>query len=252
MQARINRLLVAAIAVAGFLTLSPRASAELLTLQLDSTVTGTMTVTLGTKTDNVTPGPFHWTDVNDPTNPNFQAPISTFCIELNGQTPHVGDQYTFSVLPLDDPHTTIGTTDKADAIKSLFGNFYNSAWSNPSFTGDTDSKAFQLALWELIYETDPTKTLGSGNFSSTSSAAARADQMLAGLAGGLTAYNNGGYEVVALVAPSLDPLKSTPGQDQIAVRPKGVPAPPGVMLAGIGVLALLGRARWTRRPQAAA
>jgi hypothetical protein len=60
----------------------------------------------------------------------------------------------------------------------------------------------------------------------------------------------GGYEVVALVAPSLDPLKPTPGQDQIIARPRGIPAPPGLMLAGIEMLTLLGRARWTRRAPA--
>ena len=253
MLPRVNRLVVAVLAIAGVLTLSQRASAELLTLQLDDTVTGTVSVKLNGTSDNVTPGPFHWTDVNDPQNSNFTPPLSTFCLELAQGTPQVGQTFTFAVLPLEDPATTVGSVTKANDIKALYGNFFNPNWAASSFDGDNESKAFQLALWELIYETNSTKTLNSGNFSSTSSAATRADQMLNGLSGGLAAYNAGSYEVVALVAPAPNTLKPTPGQDQIITRPKGVvPAPPGLLLAGIGALALLGRARWTRRPTTAA
>ncbi|MFM8275069.1 MAG: hypothetical protein ACKODX_22435 [Gemmata sp.] len=254
------RLAVAAIAATVFLTASPRASAELLTLQLNRTVTGTVTVNLGSKTDNVTPGPYYWSDINDPPNTNFPAPIATFCMELldpNGQpagSPTVGASFTFEVLPLTSPYTSLkGDAARADAIKALFGNYYNPAWAGNTFTGDTESKAFQLALWELIYETDPTKTLSSGYFNSPSSAATRANQMLAGLSGGLAIYNAASYEVVALVAPTLDPLKQTPGQDQIVVRPKSVPAvpaPPALLLAGIGVVALVGRSRLSRKATA--
>ena len=98
------RLAVAAIAATVFLTASPRASAELLTLQLNRTVTGTVTVNLGSKTDNVTPGPYYWSDINDPPNTNFPAPIATFCMELldpNGQpagSPTVGASFTLATL----------------------------------------------------------------------------------------------------------------------------------------------------------
>ncbi|VTR94683.1 Uncharacterized protein OS=Thioflavicoccus mobilis 8321 GN=Thimo_3093 PE=4 SV=1 [Gemmata massiliana] len=240
------RLLVAVGAVAGFLFLSPRASAELITLQLDHTVPSTVSVNLGgTPISNVAPGPFSWSDKNDPPNSSFSSPIATFCIELTG-TITVGGTYVFGVYaPEDAP--TIGSADKANAIRALYGNFYNSAWTNPSFKGDNESKAFQLALWELVHETDATKTVSSGNFQTTSTAATRANEMLNGLAGGLDKYNNSDYELVALIAPAPGAKDQTPGQDQLAVRPKSVPAPPAALLAGIGGMIFMGCSRLKRR-----
>ncbi|MBP3960422.1 hypothetical protein J8F10_34785 [Gemmata sp. G18] len=245
------RLPVAVIAVAGFLFQSPRASAELLTLHLDQTTSGTVSVNLGGKTiSNVYPGPYHWSDVNDPPNSNFPPPIATFCIELT-DTLTVGNSYVFGVYaPEDAP--TIGSTAKADAIRALYGNFYNPAWTDPSFKGNNESKAFQLALWELVYETDPTKTVSSGNFQTGSTASTRANEMLNGLAGGLDKYNSADYELVALIAPAPGAKDQTPGQDQLAVRPKSAPAPPAALLAGIGGLILMGRARLNRRQTATA
>jgi len=52
------------------------------------------------------------------------------------------------------------------------------------------------------------------------------------------------------VAPAPGADKQTNGQDQMIVVPKGVPAPPALLLAGIGVLALAGRSRLNRRQNA--
>ena len=52
-------------------------------------------------------------------------------------------------------------------------------------------------------------------------------------------------ELVVLYTPV--PPKNQLWQNQITLRPKAVPAPPGIVLAGIGFLGLLGRARLMRR-----
>ncbi len=52
---------------------------------------------------------------------------------------------------------------------------------------------------------------------------------------------------MALIAPAPGSSKPQDFQDQIALRPKPVPAPPAVLLAGLGFLGLIGRMRWNRR-----
>ena len=268
MQTRLTRLAVVALAVAGFLTLSPRASAELLTLNYQGQTTSpgnpTLAVTLGSTTYTNTPtGPFYWNQNQIPVNGNFPSPIATFCIEIDQSQPlpPIGTNTVFAVVS-PGAATTIGNDPaKVAAITELYGRYYDLAWNDKTtFHGSLESAAFQLALWELVYD-GTTKDINSGNFKAPGLVGPAGDytqtaqDMLNSLNGSNAfAQNLGGYELVALLAPAkTDPTKPQDMvQDQIILRPAGVPAPPAVLLAGIGALALLGRGRWNRRPPTAA
>lgn len=254
------RLLAAVFAVAGFANLSPRASAELLTLNYQGQTTNpgnpTLAVTLNNQTFTNTPvGPFYWSQNQVPPNTNFPPPIATFCIELaaNQPLPSLGSNVVFDVVsPAAAP--TIGNNAlKVAAIAELYGRFYDLAWNNKTtFNGSVASAAFQLALWELVYDGSASKNLSAGNFQATGlgTYTTTAQSMLNSLNGSNAfATRFGGYELVALLAPATsDPTKAQDQvQDQLILRPTPIPAPPAVLLAGFGVLALMGRARLARR-----
>jgi hypothetical protein len=231
---------------ASVLVLAPQASAEQIDLQFVTTTGATsVTYTYNGNSASATPGPYYW---NASPPPNMGSnPIATFCIEVT--------QYTLNgtydvVAPAAAP--TIGDPAKADAIRALYGNYYNLAWNNPATAwSDPSFRPFQLALWELVYDglynlANPgSDWLGTATFRSGSSAAGAATSMLnntlANIPAGLSQFNTrlAGYELVALVSQS--------GQDQLWLRPSSViPAPPAILLAGLGLLVVGGRASWRK------
>lgn len=262
------RLLVAAVAAAGFLTYSPRASAEIIrtvtpasevvTFKYIENRGGTISVKLdGQNLLGRQAGAFYWSDETDPPNGSFPPPIATFCLEVDQnlpappQTNPTGDRLaTFAAV---DPTTVSSLAGKTDAIKALYGNFYdfgkNEVKVKPGENATLANRAFQVALWEIAYDGPGAPNLLGGKFAidPASQTLAPAQTLLNGLSGGLGAFNSSGYELVALLSPVPGGKDSLNLQDHITVRPKAVPAPPAVLLAGIGVLALFGRARLTRR-----
>ncbi len=248
MNASLLRSCVGVGVCAAFLALTPRASAEQIDLTFVSTTGATnIAFNYNNQTGSATPGPWFW---NASPPPNMGSnPIATFCIEVTNLNV-VNGQYDV-VSPASAP--TIGDPAKVDAILAHYGKHYNLDWNNPATAqSDPTFRPFQLALWELVYDgvydlANPgSNWLGTGAFKSGSSAAGVATTMLnatlGDVAGGVTEFNTrlSGYELVALV--------NRDGQDQLWLKPgKPVPAPPAVLLAGIGFLALGGRARWLRR-----
>jgi len=248
MKTRLMRLLVATGIAAMFLAAAPQASAEIMTLQYTgSTGASQISYTLNGSVGSTTPGPYSWANNTIPGGGG--APVSTFCIELTQGIPSGNIDFTVTAL------STLGTT-KANAITALYGNK----------SGYSDS-AFQLALWELIYDGNYDAGLplplatnlfsGStgGTLRSTSSVAAGAQALLTAtlnnISGGIANFNTNyaGYSLVALT--------SNYSQDQIYLKPNpkpvgAIPAPPAIVLAGLGLLALGGRSRWNRRTPAAA
>ena len=246
-----------------------RASADFVTTSLLSTNNGSVNVTVNgtTALSNVVAGPYFWdADQNLPPNASFASPFSTFCIDLLG-TASVGSEYVFEVIPPPSSLTTISSAANFNAIKELYGKHYDPDWASSSTYTAADKAgafSFQLALWELVYDgsnAGNAASLGGGSFKLTAPAAlsdARvqtAQSWLGGITGDTSAFTNNPYfsgkTLVALVAPapSSDAPKKTPGQDQLAIVPDTtpVPAPPAVVLAGIGMLALGGRGRWFRK-----
>lgn len=239
-------------AVAALLAGSPRASAESVTLRFDH-MTGNPSVTTSLG-NNVPTGPFYWVENNLPPNTNFPPPTSTFCIEIGGPLPNPGSAVFTVQLPA--TYAPIGPAD-ANAVSELYGRFYDTAWDSAAFGGSTSSVAFQLALWEIVSDGTPTAgnpdELANGTFNTPAlvgtSAYTTARDMLNALTGDTSSFASrfGDRELVTLHAP--EPDGKFDWQDQIALRPTPavVPAPPGVVLAGIGFLGLVGRSRWLRR-----
>jgi hypothetical protein len=283
MQNRLLRICVATLAVAMLCAHVPRASADTISLEYlgngnadgngaytagGLSVNGiSLTGTAGTFTSPV--GQFHWGD--PPNFPNQQI-VNTFCVELTNHgtdsTPAVGGTATFRVGDLSElPGLTSSpiSPDQVGAIKALYGNNYDFANDRATGTGalaqNFENAAFQLALWELLYDSGNTN-LSGGNFSLANGPndvyapiKAEAASMLNNLNGGLAKYDSSGYQVVALLSPSgVKGSGETDFQNQITVQPvsapQAVPAPPALMLAGIGVIGLVGRARWNRRKTA--
>lgn len=248
------RLLAAA---ALFLVGTSRVQAEFVTLQFNSNPNPTATVTLnGTSMPNTLVGPFSWTEFNEPPNANFPPPTITYCIEIPGALPSPGSTAVFGVdTNLANAPSIGGSALKANAILELYGKYYTPAMT----TGGLDSRAFQLALWELIYDgpnAGDANSLTTGNFrapglSGTPGAQSMLSNVTGANPGAFTSNANlAGQELVALIAPAPGSSKPQDFQDQLALRPKAVPAPPAVLLAGIGFLGLFGRMRWNRRKTA--
>jgi hypothetical protein len=229
MPTRLTRLSAAVVAVAGFLFLAPRASADNVD-SLDLTYKGGGNGVNGG-------GPFHWTQ-KTPVNTNFNTTLTTYCIDISDGI-RSGTFTTHTDLTL---APTIGNdSTKVAAINTLYDHFYSS-----SFASSTTEAAFQLALWKLVY--------GSSLTIDTSTTTGKeANWLLNGKSYDGTTYNGSEHDLanaqlVALVASDNTKPRN---QDQLLVVPnptvKGVPTPPALMLAGVGVLALAGRARWIRR-----
>lgn len=254
MESRLVRSCVAAVAVTLFLASAPRADAESLTMVFHSTTGAAPTsYSFNGNTASTTPGPYYW--MSQPP-PNLGPPtFTTMCIELTQGLPTVGAAVGFFVVnPADAP--TIGDQARADALTALYGNYFNTTWTDPATANSAgDFRAFQLAVWEIMTDGagSSLNRFTTGNFLSDDANAAAAQSMLNttlnDIAGGEALFQSRfpDTELVALVTDSA--------QDQLLMRFKktvtaSVPAPPGLILAGIGMFALLGRARWKRQPPA--
>jgi len=275
MQSRLLSVCVAVAVAAGFLSGSPRAAAEFVTLKfgydtdpgpnttlktrtgnpnVDVTLNGTTYSGTGGNPAKVPTGPFYWTENELPANSSFPPPTTTFCIEISTTQPlpTTGTPVDFQVLSLSDG---LDTT-RAAAVTELYGRFYNNElgqnWTNPTtFTGSNASTAFQLALWELVFDTG--RDLSGGNFTANFSGSIydAAQGYLDALNGDTSSFGTrfGGQELVVLHAPVPAGSGKIPDQiqDQITLKPAAVPAPPGLILAGIGFIGLVGRSRFLRK-----
>ena len=147
MQPRLLSVCVAAAVGVGFLAGSPRASAEFLSLEYEKKANNTTLTVIrdGVTSSPTAVGPFYWHDTNIPPNSSFPDPVVTFCVELDASQPlpGVGDAVEFRV---GDPGAA------TNALTELHGRFYNTTWDSRSFAGSADSIAFQIAMWELVYD----------------------------------------------------------------------------------------------------
>jgi hypothetical protein len=155
-----------------------------------------------------------------------------FCIEIN-QDIYGGLRAQFSVADLStapDPNPGPGAPNgmgglRANLIRELWSNVYD----QHLITNNSSAAAFQLAIWEIINETntDP-KTKALVLNVQTGILKAQADQPTLRLAntwlGGLDLSGNGPKD------NSLIALENATYQDYVT----SVPAPPGLVLAGIG------------------
>lgn len=170
-------------------------------------------------------GPFVFTVQPGSTDPTFapNSTLRTFCADLfQGVSP--ATTYTFTPVPVDSLPDVGTDPTRLGLIQRLFDRHYETA------TDATNGGAFQLALWELLYDGPGNLNLGSGNVVVTSPdtlpAVAVAKSWLAALE---TPDPSDAvkYQLVGLFHPTA--------QDQLAVVPNPIPAPAGVVLGLIAV-----------------
>lgn len=172
---------------------------------------------------STTAGVFNWTRTGGTHVGSPAGNFSSFCIELN-QNVAFSSSYTFNIQALKDSPSPglpvpgplgMGAT-KASDLKKLWAAYRNSIVDN------TTAAAFQVAVWEIVYEASTNYSVSNGNgaFYLTNQAAVRnqANAWLSSL-GSLTAEAN----LAAMSSPSV--------QDQLVL----VPTPPAV-LAGAGLM----------------
>jgi len=173
--------------------------------------------------------------------PIANGTFQTFCIELteNFSTGSVHTVQYANPQDAPDPGNPLATVGhmglaKANLLSELFGRFFAAV--------DTakEAAAFQVAVWEIVFDTGLKLGAGQG-------------QVYVNNAGHLAADKYGGIAQSYLDAldgtgphTHLLALSKVGFQDQIVPNP--VPAPPGLVLAGIGFLGLMGwRGRRTAR-----
>lgn len=224
---------VAAVALALFLAAAPAARAE--TISLARTGSGAaVTYTDNGSTRTVNGGIFSWNQTT-PINANFNSSVLTYCIELDQG--FVTNPVTYTVQTDLSLAPTIGTVEKANAITSLFDRYYNSTLGNTNLQA-----AFQLALWDIVYDGAPSTSVNEAKSGRIRYTNATTQTMLDAIANG--SY----YTDHSLAGNRLVALTNGKSQDQLTVDPvpptnNPVPAPPALALAGIAFAALAGRAR---------
>jgi hypothetical protein len=163
-------------------------------------------------------GIYSWTNAGN-TGAGEYVPNWGFCIELT-QSPYTG-WYTMADLEASpQPGTPMGTV-KANAIRELWGRYFDPAWTtgaNKQF-----AEAFEASLWEIIYETGSTWNVTSGSeFHATGIQQAATANMWLSSINGNTAY----------FAQNLAVASSLNGQDFLTQ----IPEPATVFLLAVGGL----------------
>lgn len=180
------------------------------------------------------PGVFNWA-TQPGSEINLGDKFKTFCIELV-QGINQGDivmYETTSVANAPIPGPAMGAA-AADAISALWAQFWT-----PSFT-NISAAAFQIAIWELVYDTG--RDLSSGNFfANPVQPTTDLDQAIALAQQWLSSIDDNGPKAEYLIA-----LSHPDYQDQITIIPEPSTL---IMWGGLAAMAIGLRSR-RKRPTA--
>jgi hypothetical protein len=146
--------------------------------------------------------------------------IGTFCCDVREDAPAGSAYVPYNIVmpefaPFGSGNTAMGS--KADDLRRLYGR-YGGIWQDGLGNDDIEAAAFELCVWEIVFETDPTYGVspGAGAFYATAtyttswvptSACDLADSWLAGVKTGvvpnipLCVLANDGMQDYAIVIP---------------------------------------------------
>lgn len=250
----------AALAASLVLTFASCASAGTVTATFQSANPGAQTFNISylkpgnvaANANNIRAGLMNWTQTSFTTGGNLVGNGNNFfayCIDL-AQTVN-NNTFTVTLDPslVPNPSTATGslatawagdaTKTKEAALLRLFAKHYA-----PSNTSGNFHAGFQLAVWEIIFETTAgNKSVSSGTMNATGVTAAinQANSFLSNL------FSGGSYALGSFVY-----LTSGNNQDQVVYIPPPTPGPlpdiplPTAALAGLALLSGMGLRRITR------
>lgn len=159
-----------------------------------------------------------------------------FCASL-ADTLSLPGEYT--ARPFENPPLSY-TQTVIDRVQALF----NTAYATLDLSNDAQSGGFQLALWNLLYDTNDTVSSGTfrwtGSATSATALAARdqANAFLEGLDGPVTQV----YTLTFWEA-ATDPYGKPLSQNLITAAPIPLPAAAWMLLAALGAAAAVSRRR---------
>lgn len=214
-----NTRTIAVFAVATIVAAAGQASADTVRGKFTTSFDKDVNVTSVPRSGGVRTVQFAWdrTDVAGPgVDSTLDDKFTTYCIDL-AQNVTANTNFTFNVMtPVQYGFTPTQT------------NLLSWLWADmlPEVNTKDESAAFQLAVWEIVYDTNGLMSSGSFKANSPDSPKTIAQ-------GWLNSITSPGY-VVSNPMPTLRILQSDTAQDQLTVFYPAIPAP------GAGVLALAG------------
>lgn len=146
-------------------------------------------------------------------------------------------------LSLPSDYTTTTTPFAAsigafsDTVTSNIQKLFDTSYSTLDLDGNKQSGAFQLALWEILYETSGTFDLTAGTFyqSRTGTAQDHAETIANGFLAGLDGPVTQRYRLTFWESIGGDGAKRS--QNLVSVEPIPLPAAAWMLIAGVGALA---------------
>ena len=181
----------------------------------------TVSIDSGNSWQRVKAGMFHMSAVSDPLG-DFLA----FCVDI---AQRINNPQYVTI------NNELFESAKRDRIGQLFDSVLDGKSMADGFTTPVGAAGFQVALWEVVYETESTYSLDSGTFRAADkpSVVAEATKILNNIDSG------------AVDAYDMTFLESEDHQDLVTVAP--VPLPASALLLGFGVAGFAGVNRRKKR-----